>query len=103
MNESPSTNGTNGDRGEGGRFAKGNRGGPGNPYAAKVARIRAAFLDAVSEEDIRAIVGKLVDEAKAGNLAAAREIFQRTIGTPDPLDMADSHFLARHAHALESE
>jgi len=102
MSESPVINGANGDPMAGVRFAKGNRGRPGNPYASKVARIRA-FLDAVTEQDIRAIVAKLVEEAKAGNLAAAREILQRTIGSPDPLDMAESHFLSRHAHAMESE
>lgn len=38
-----------------GRFAKGNAGGPGNPHAAQVARLRAALLNAITEDDIRAL------------------------------------------------
>jgi len=53
----PSTNGDNGDRDERGRFARGNPGGTGNPHAAKVARLRSALLNAVTEQDIMDIAG----------------------------------------------
>ena len=99
----PSTNWANGGTASAGGIQAGNRGRSGNPYAAKVARIRVAFLNAVSEEDIRAIVAKLVEQAKAGNLAAARELLQRTIGNAEPLDITESHFLARLEHSLQPE
>ena len=84
----PSPNGSNG------RFAKGNAGGPGNPYARRVARLRGLLLDAVTDEDLKAIVAALVGKARAGDLAAAREVLTRTIGRadtapdPDRLDVA---------------
>jgi hypothetical protein len=61
------------------------------------------FLKSVSEDDIRAIVAKMVEEAKGGNLAAAREILQRTLGNADSLDLADSHLLYGLSHALGLE
>lgn len=84
---SPSPNGSNGDRDTLGRFAKGNRGGPGNPYARHAARFHSVVVNAVTDEDLRAIFAKLVEQAKAGDLAAIREVFNRTIGRPfAPLD-----------------
>jgi len=63
-----------------GRFAPGNSGGPGNPYAKRVAALRGAMLDAVTEDDMRAVLGKLVELAKAGNVPAAREVLDRCLG-----------------------
>jgi hypothetical protein len=82
MDRIPSTNGRDG----GGRFAPGNAGGPGNPHAAKVARLRAALLDAVTPEHIERIAAALVREAEAGNVAAAREVLQRCLGEPSAID-----------------
>lgn len=84
----PSTNGLNG-RDIAGRFQPGNPGGPGNPHAKRVAALRTATLEVVSDEDMRAIVGKLVDLAKAGNVPAAREVLDRCLGKilePDLLE-----------------
>ncbi len=83
----PSTNGANGARGANGRFAKGNAGGPGNPHARRVAQIRSIILEAVSEEDLRAIVAALVQRAKEGDIAATRELLDRLAGKP--AQMAD--------------
>ncbi len=77
----PSPNGSNGRDGHG-RFAQGNAGGPGNPYAGKVAKLRSALLAAVTEDDVRQIVERLVRLAKEGDLAAVRELFLRTLGRP---------------------
>lgn len=77
----PSQNGGNG-RGSHGRFLAGNAGGPGNPYARRVARLRSALLDAVTDDDLRAIVKVLVDRAKGGDLAAIREVLDRMVGRP---------------------
>ena len=74
----PSPNGRNGN----GKFAKGNAGGPGNPYARRVARLRGLLLDAVSDDDLKAIVSAMVQKAKGGDLNAAREVLTRIIGKP---------------------
>lgn len=76
-------------RDSGGRFAKGNPGGPGNPAVREVARLRRALLDAVTEADIREVVGVLIDKAKAGHLPAVRELLDRAIGKPTDGDLAE--------------
>jgi hypothetical protein len=82
MNDlTPSPNGANG-RQPNGRFAPGNAGGPGNPFARRVATLRSALLEAITPEDVTEIVRKLVEMAKAGDIAAAREVLTRVIGKP---------------------
>ena len=96
MNTPPSANGSNG-RGANGRFAKGNRGGPGNPYAKRTAAIRGLLLDAVTEDDLRQVVAKLVELAKGGDLPAIRELFDRLFGksmTPIAADRFEDASLA---------
>ena len=67
-----------------GQFAKGNAGGPGNPHAKRVAELRAALLEAVTVEDIRAVVRSLVGQAREGDIPAARELLNRVLGkSPD--------------------
>ena len=80
----PSTNGSNG-----GRFKPGNKGGPGNPHAKRVARLRSALLKAVSPADMQAIVAKLVTDAKAGSVPAAKEVLERTLGKPFEADLLE--------------
>lgn len=95
MSAKPSTNGDNGSRDRAGRFAAGNPGGPGNPFARRVAAYRRTMLDAVTDEDIREVVAVLIQQAKAGDVAAARELLTRIIGKPveavdpDTLDLCD--------------
>ena len=72
----PSPNGRNAR----GRFAKGNLGGPGNPYAKRVADLRAALLESVTEQDIRAVARALVKRAKEGEVPAVRELLDRLLG-----------------------
>lgn len=79
--DEPSTNGPNG-RDAGGRFLPGNSGGPGNPHARAAARLRSAMLAAVSEQDVCEIVGRIVADAKAGDLNAAKLVFAYAIGRP---------------------
>ncbi len=81
MPEAPSPNGSNG-RDLAGRFAVGNPGGPGNPHASRVAALRAVLLDAVTDDDLRAIIAKLVTMAKGGDVAAGRELLDRLLGKP---------------------
>ena len=63
-----------------GQFAKGNEGGPGNPYAKRVADLRAALLESVTEQDIRAVARALVKRAKEGEIPAIRELLDRLLG-----------------------
>ena len=70
-----------------GRFNKGNPGGPGNPHGAKVARLRSAFLEAVTADDVREVLAALVAEAKSGNVQAMREFFSRTLGPAEAVDL----------------
>jgi hypothetical protein len=65
-----------------GRFAKGNGGGPGNPYARQVAVLRRALLQLVTEEEITAIAKALLEQAKKGNVSAAKLLFSYTLGQP---------------------
>ena len=78
--DDPSTNGGNGRDPRTGRFAKGNSGGPGNPNAQHVAKLRDGFRSACTLADVRAICRRLVAMAKKGNVLAAREVLDRTIG-----------------------
>ena len=71
-----------GERDERGRFLPGNGGGPGNPHGGQVARLRAALLDQVSEDDLRDIVRAMVVRAKGGDMAAAKELLNRVLGRP---------------------
>ena len=79
MIEAPSTNVVIG-HDTTGRFAVGNTLGRGNPHAAQVARLRSAMLAAVSEDDMKATIGKLVEMAKGGDVAAIKLLFDRVLG-----------------------
>jgi hypothetical protein len=66
-----------------GQFVVGNKGGPGNPAAAAVARNRAALLEAVEPDKLKAIVLSLVQQALDGDVAAARLVLERLCGKPE--------------------
>lgn len=72
-----------------GRFLPGNSAGRGNPHAAKVARLRAALLDAVKPSDMLAIIKSMIDKAKAGDIQAAKIILERTLGQPLQADILE--------------
>jgi hypothetical protein len=75
----PSTHGRNGQDRKG-RFTRGNRLGRGNPLAGRAAKIRAMLLKASTPEDVKVIAQRLIEGAKAGDLAFIREWLDRTIG-----------------------
>lgn len=70
-----------------GRFAPGNRAGQGNPFAKRVAELRSAFYEAVSREDLAAVVRALVEKARAGDVPAAREVLERLLGKAEAIDV----------------
>ena len=103
---SPSGNGQGRDRDGLGRFAPGNRGGPGNPHASKVAKLRAALLEAVTLDDVRDVLAALVQEAREGNVSAMKLFFDRTLGQPEAVDvlerMSELEMLLERAAASSS-
>jgi hypothetical protein len=62
---------------------------PWNPYMRRVAELRRAFMNAISKEDIQAIVARLLADAKKGNQAAAKLVLQYGLGTPTPAPNPD--------------
>ncbi len=85
----PSPNGSNGRDPATGRFLPGWKGGPGNPHAKLVGKLRAAMLAAVSDAEMKAIVAKLVELAKGGNVPAAKEVLDRCLGRPVEADLLE--------------
>src|SRR4051812_1641500 len=80
MSELPPTpNGSSG-RGPNGKFLPGNRLGKGNPFAQRTQRLRVALLESVSPADVEQIIDAMVAAAKKGDVVAAREVLDRTIG-----------------------
>lgn len=75
-----------------GRFAPGNQGGPGGThYYTRAAELRRAMLSATTEDDVRAVLEKLLDLALAGDVAAAREFLDRTIGKAPSHEDLEAH------------
>jgi len=91
----PLSNGANGEgnrvveRDAMGRFSQGNQGGPGNPYAKKISELRSALMQAVTPDDLQEVIAKLVEEAKGGNIPAAKELLDRVLGRALEVDLLD--------------
>ena len=102
----PSANGENG-RDASGRFAKGNAGGLGNPFARRVSQLRSLIVEELADDDLQAIVRRMVDDAKAGDKAAAKLLLSYAIGKPaEPVcgpDHAEAHELDAEAAKLNAE
>jgi ribosomal protein L17 len=65
----------------------GNHAARGNPLAKRVGKLRSALVEAVSEQDVREIIGKMVALAKSGDVLAARLVFDRLFGKSEPADL----------------
>jgi hypothetical protein len=72
-----------------GRFAAGNKYGHGSPLAARATKLRSAALNAVSAADMKAIIRKLVEMAKEGDVAAAKVVLERCLGEPQAFDVTE--------------
>jgi len=81
MSVKRSINGGNG-RDVKGRFLPGNRHGKGNPLVKQTTKLRAVLMEAVTPEDMRQVVLKLVAMAKSGDAVAIRELLNRVYGRP---------------------
>jgi hypothetical protein len=65
-----------------GKFAPGNRSAKGNPFGRRLAAMRQAVLNAVSEDDVQEIMSVLLQQAKEGDVAAAKLVLQYAVGKP---------------------
>ena len=63
-----------------GQFLPGNQASTGNPNIAKVAKLKAAIVEASTVEDIRSIMRSLLRMAQSDNVYAAREYLDRVVG-----------------------
>jgi len=72
-------------RGKNGRFLPGNPGGPGNPEAAKVAKLRAAVMAAVTPAQMKRLMQSLLQKAIDGDVAAARVVLERCLGKEETM------------------
>ena len=68
---------------------EGQPGGLGNPFAAQVGKLRASMFGAVTEAYMKAIVSRLVEQAKSGDIPAARVLFSRGFGHPLEADVLE--------------
>lgn len=69
-------------RDEKGRFIKGTEAGPGRPPRETEQYFKDLFRGSVSDDDFRAAVAALVKEAKRGNTAALKLLFDYLMGPP---------------------
>ena len=69
-------------RTERGTFAAGNPGGPGRPPKSVEADYQAAVREAVSADDLCAVLKSLTGKAKRGDVQAARLLLSYTVGLP---------------------
>ena len=103
----PFTNGGNSGRGARGRFTRGNQAAKGHaaPFSRDQARLRLAFFQSFTNEQMRAIVAKLVRMVtENGDLAAAGFLFRYCIGpgmtfnvNPDDVDLLELERLRSQA------
>ena len=99
--ESPSLTAVTGRDPSTGRFGPGNGYGRGNPFGARAARLRTALLEAVTDEDLQAIVRTVAEKAKAGDLVAVKIILDYAIGKPTPA--RDPDLVAFEGQELEAK
>lgn len=72
-------------------FAPGNKFGRGNPNIRRLAAYRQMVNKAVTPEQVRTVMRKLVALAKRGDLAAIKEVLDRTVGKATAAPMHGDH------------
>jgi len=55
-----------------------------NPFARHTARLRAAMVSIVTEDDVQAVMREMLTMAAAGSIPAMRLVMQYVIGKPIP-------------------
>ena len=79
------------DRINGGKFAPGNKLAVGrrDPQVPHIKKLRMALRTAIDEEDVLAIMVKVVEEAKRGDMKAAEMVLDRVFGKPVAMDFEE--------------
>src|SRR6185437_5760462 len=89
-----------------GRFTLGNELGLGNPFARQVAILRQTLLDALTPEDLIAVMQALIAKAKTGDVAATKLLLAYGLGKPAPtvdpdrLDVAEGELFRQEAKMI---
>jgi hypothetical protein len=65
-----------------GRWVRGCAPGPGRPPAAREEAYREVLRSVASPEDLGAVFEKIMERARAGDVAAARLVMQQLVGPP---------------------
>lgn len=68
-----------------GRFGPGNRAAVGRS-AGEAARLRAIVRQAVTDADLVGLLAAMVEQARAGDVTAARLVLEYAIGRPRPIE-----------------
>lgn len=63
-----------------GRFLKGNYGGPGNPQLQQLAAYKEVVRAAVTPKQLIAVLRKMLEKARGGDVLAAKVLLDRTLG-----------------------
>jgi hypothetical protein len=72
-----------------GRFAGGNKAARGNLMNVKVQRLRVKFLRCVTDKDVAEVTQTMVRQAREGDAAARRELYDRLFGkSRQPLELS---------------
>jgi hypothetical protein len=82
-----------------GQFTNGNKAAVGRarPHAAQVAKLRSALFAELTADRLRRVVNALLEQAEAGQVAAARLCLEYSIGKPV------EHDLLARLEALEED
>lgn len=72
-----------------GRFLPGNRAGKGNPNLKRGKELRAAVREAVSPDELKAVLRELLKLAQGGDINAGRLLFSYVLGRPREQDAGD--------------
>ena len=92
----------NGSRKTNGQFSTGNKFGRGNPHAQKVAQLRSAMIEAVTSEDIQAIMKALVENAKNGDIPSIKILLPYLVGSvpepanPDEIELQEMYLESKY-------
>jgi hypothetical protein len=65
-----------------GHFVKGNSVAKGNPQAKRMAELRKAAREAATEEDVQALIRKMGEMGRDGDVPAAKVYLEYTVGKP---------------------
>ncbi len=70
-----------------GRFLPGCPAGPGSGLGRRAAHAARVLREAITDQDLQAAIRKVAEMAAAGDMAAARLLFERVAGkAPDPIE-----------------